>query len=358
MPFARPSLPNLIDRIRTDIETRLPGTDPRLRRSILGAVGRAVAGEMHGLYGFLDWMSRQIIPDTAEGAILERHADWWRVTRNPAAPATGSVDFTGSDGAIIPAGTTLQRSDGAEYTTDAEATIDSGTATAVVTASTAGQDGSAVAGVSLQLTSPISGVQSSATVASGGLTGGADEEDDDALRERLRQRVQQPPQGGAVTDYEQWALDVEGVSRVWVMPLWDGIGTVGVYFTRDDDAAIIPDAAEVQAVQDYIDALRPVTADVTAYAPTEVPQDMTIQLAPNDSATQAAVEAELADLFRREGDVEDGNGSGTILVSHIREAISTATGETDHALVSPTSDITLNPGELATLGAITWQAIP
>ncbi|TKA91801.1 baseplate J/gp47 family protein [Guyparkeria sp. SB14A] len=358
MPFARPSLPTLIERNRADVESRLPGTEPRLRRSVLGALGRSVAGEMHGLYGYLDWLSRQIVPSTAEAEILERHASWWGIDRNPAAAATGNVEFSGSDGAIIPAGTTLQRSDGIEYATDAEATISGGTATAAVTASAGGQDTSAVAGVSLQLTSPISGVQSSATVASGGLTGGADEESDDDLRDRLRKRVQQPPQGGAVSDYEQWALEVEGVTRVWVMPRWNGIGTVGVYFTRDDDAAIIPDAAEVQAVQDYLDDLRPVTADVTAYAPTEAAQDMTIQLAPNDSATQAAVEAELADLFRREANVEDGNGAGTILISHIREAISTATGETDHVLVSPTSDITLNPGELATLGAITWQAIP
>lgn len=357
MAFARPTLPELIDRIQADIESRLPGTDPRLRRSVLGAVGRAVAGQLHGLYGYLDWLSEQIIPSTATDEILERHASWWGVSRNPAAAASGTVTFTGTDGTVIPAGTTLQRSDGVDYTTDAEGTIASGTVDIAVTATEGGQDTNADAGVSLSLVSPIAGAQSSATVATGGLTGGADEESDSALRTRLRQRVQEPPQGGAVTDYEQWALEVEGVTRVWVMAQWSGAGTVGVYFTRDDDASLIPDAAEVTAVQDYLDDRRPVTADVTVYAPTEQAQDMTIQLAPNTSTVQAAVEAELEDMFRRDADVEDGNGSGTILLSRIREAISTATGETDHVLVSPASDITLSAGEIATLGNITWQAL-
>ncbi|RMG49544.1 MAG: baseplate J/gp47 family protein, partial [Gammaproteobacteria bacterium] len=213
------------------------------------------------------------------------------------------------------------------------------------------------ANVTLSLVSPIAGVDSSATVATGGLTGGADQETDDALRDRLRARVQNPPHGGARKDYEAWALEVEGVTRAWVFPHWTGAGTVGVFFVRDDDASIIPDAAEVQAVQDHIDALRPVTAAVTCYAPTAVPIDMTIQLSPNTTAVQSAVQAELQDLFRREANVEDGNGSGTLLISHIREAISRAEGEVDHVLVTPSADITLSPGEMAILGNLTFQAL-
>ncbi|WP_303905618.1 baseplate J/gp47 family protein [Thiohalomonas denitrificans] len=359
MAFNRPTLPALIDRIQSDIESRLPGTDPRLRRSVLFAIVRAIAGAVHGLYGFLAWMARQIIPSTADANYLERHASWWGIGRKPAAPAVGIVDFTGTDGAVIPAGTTLQRADSVEYTTDAEGTITGSVAEIAVTAVEGGQDTNADPGVTLSLVSPISGVYSTATVsvAGDGLTGGADEEGDDSLRDRLKARVQRSPQGGAIADYEAWALEVEGVTRAWVMPAWAGLGTVGVFFVRDDDALIIPDAAEVQAVQDYLDTVRPVTADVTAYAPTVEPVDMTIQLAPNTLDVQAAVEASLTDLFRREANVEDGNGSGAIPISHIREAISGAEGEIDHVLISPSGDVAPSLGALATLGVITWQAI-
>ena len=69
---------------------------------------------------------------------------------------------------------------------------------------------------------------------------------------------------------------------------------------------------------------------------------------------RAVVEAELEDLLTREGEVDDGSGSGTILLSHIREAISVATGETDHTLTAPAADVTFSLGEIAVMGTVTW----
>ena len=41
-------------------------------------------------------------------------------------------------------------------------------------------------------------------------------------------------------------------------------------------------------------------------------------------------------------------------MSHIREAISTAAGETDHVLTSPTADVVESATEIATLGTVTF----
>jgi uncharacterized phage protein gp47/JayE len=98
-----------------------------------------------------------------------------------------------------------------------------------------------------------------------------------------------------------------------------------------------------------------VTADVTVFAPTPVKLDFTISLTPDTTAARAAVQAELEDLLLREAEPEDGDGSGTILVSHIREAISLAAGETDHALTAPAADVTLAAGEMSVMGTITWS---
>lgn len=349
MPFTRPTLPQLIERDIADIESRLPGSDARLRRSVLGALARAHAGAVHGLYGFLDWLSRQILPDTADAEILARWANVWGVTRKAAAQAKGSVTLTGTTGVVIPAGTVLQRSDSVEFTTDAEATLAAGTATAAVTASVGGAAGNTAAGSALAFVSPIAGVNSSATVTAAGLTQGTDTESDDDLRERLLTRIQSPPQGGTAADYVAWAKEVAGVTRAWCYPQELGVGTVTVRFVRDDDASIIPDAAEVQAVQDHIDPLRPVTADVSVAAPIAVPLDFTITITPATQAVKDAVAAELADLLRREAEP-----GGTILLSHIREAISVAAGETNHVLTVPAADVTHTTGQLATMGTITW----
>lgn len=349
MAFTRPDLPALINRAEADIETRLPGADARLRRSNLNVLARVHSGAAHGLYGYLEWISRQVIIDTADGDILERHASIWGVERKAASPAVGNITVTGTNGAIIPADSALARSDGAQYTTDAEATISGGTATIAVTAVEGGQAGNAAAASSLSFDTPIAGVSTSATVDAGGLTGGADIETDDDLRARLLARIQAPPHGGAQHDYVAWALEVAGVTRAWVYPAELGLGTVTVRFVRDDDASPIPDAAEVLAMQEYIDSVRPVTADVTVAAPIAVPLNFTIDIVPDTATIRAAIEAELRDLLRREAEP-----GATILLSHIREAISLATGENDHILTAPAANVTHAVGEMATFGTITW----
>lgn len=356
MPFQRPTLTDLQQQIAADIESRLPGADSQLRRSLLGVLSRAFTGSMHGLYGFLDFTSRQVFPDSAEAEFLDRWAGIWGVTRKPAWPASGNVTFTGTNGTVIPAATQLQRGDGATYLTAAEATIAAGTATVAVTAETPGSDGNADAGTTLNMVAPIAGLQASATVAAGGLTQGSDEEADDSLLARLLTRIQQPPHGGAKHDYVAWTLDKEAheidVTRAWAYPQELGIGTVTVRFMMDDAYADgIPLQADVDAIQAYIDLVRPVTAAVTVVEPTAVPLAFEISgLNPATQEVKDAIEAQLKDLIRREAEP-----GGTILISHIREAISTAAKEFDHALVSPAADVTHTTGQIATFGGITWS---
>lgn len=350
MAFNRPSLTELNDRITNDIDSRAPRTEPRLRRSLFGILGRIVAGVVHGLYGYQEYKSKQYLADTADEDHFPRHASIWNVPRKAAEFAIGNADVTGTNGSVIEAGSLWQRSDGVEYSVDEEVTISGGTATLSLTAVIAGASANASAGVTLTAVETIPGVDSQATIDADGLTNGTDIESLEAWRARVLTRIQRPPHGGAKQDYETWALEVPGVTRAWVFPKELGDGTVTVRFVRDDDASIIPDAAEIQAVQDYIDTVRPVTADLTVVAPTPVELDLTIELTPNTTTVQAAVEAEIEDLLRREAEP-----GGTILISHIREAISIAAGETDHSLVSPVADITHNTGEMAVMGTITWQ---
>lgn len=350
MPFTRPTLSTLIDNAERDFDARIDGADTRLRRSVLSVLARVLAGAVHGLYGYLDFNARQALPDTAQDEFLERHASIWGVGRLAATSATGSVDLTGTDGSVVPVGVVLQRADGAEFTVDAAVTITAGVATVAVTASTAGAAGETVAATTLDFQSPVPGVDATGTVATGGLTGGADRESDAKLQARLLARIQQPPHGGSESDYIAWAKEIAGVTRVWVLPDHLGAGTVGVAFTRDDDAGgPIPDAAEVQAVQDHIDVERPVTADVTVFAPVAQALNFTISVTPDTPAIRAAIEAELADLILREAEV-----AGTLLLTHIAEAISTAAGENDHTLTVPAADVTVAAGQLTTMGVVTW----
>ncbi|MFN3883279.1 MAG: baseplate J/gp47 family protein [Rhodocyclaceae bacterium] len=351
MAFQRPSLADLVAQVQSDIDIRLPGADSRLRRSALSVLAYVIAGTAHLLYGFIDWCARQILPDTAEAEWLARHASIYDIQRRSASFAAGPATLTGIAGCIIPAGTRLLRGDGWIYATQAEANIAVNTVSVAVEAEQAGAAGNAEAGVALNLITPIAGVQSAAVVAAGGLTGGANEESDASLLQRLLARIRLPPHGGADFDYEYWAKQVAGVTRVWVYPRALGLGTVTVRFMMDDTYADgIPQPADVAAVQAYIDdpTRRPATAEVFVVAPIAVPLNFQISgLNPATQAVRDAITASLRDLIRREA-----APAGTLLYSHIREAISTAAGEYDHQLVTPAADVPHGTGEICVLGNV------
>lgn len=353
MAFIRPTLTEIIDRVLADLSSRLLGVDGAvLRRSVLGILGRALAGASHEIHGRLDYLARQIFPDTAEKLYLERWASVWNVLPKPAEYATGLVTFTGVNGSVILAGTILQRQDGVLFETTVEVAISSGTVTTAVIAVDAGAAGNTDEDIALSLQQPVTGVQVTATVAAGGLAAGSDAETDESLRARVLARIRKPPQGGAGYDYVAWALEVPGVTRAWVYPAEMGLGTVTVRFVRDLDASLIPDTPEVTAVYDYIEYRRPVTAELFVVPPVAVAQNFNIQLSPDTTAIRAAVQAEVIDLIAREAEP-----GGTILISRLREAVSTAAGESDNVVVSPSANITRTTGQITVPGTFTFGPI-
>jgi len=350
MAFSRPTLQQLIERIGTDLKTRLGLSGAVLRRSVVGILAHVYAATVHSLYGYLDTIARQAHPLTAEGPFLDRWGSLWKITRKPAGVAGGVVTFNGADGSVILSGTILQRADGVEYQTTQNATITAGFTNVSVSAIEGGTKSNAQAGSRLSLISPIAGVQTVAVIDSNGLVNGSDIENDTDLRARLIARIQTPPQGGTVEDYRQWALSVPGVTRAFVFENYLGGGTVGVSFVTDNAASMIPDDLKVAEVRAVVEMNRPLMVDVSVFAPINVVVNFSIRLFPNQPVVQQAVRNELLDLFRRES-----QPGKTILRSHMNEAISIAAGEVDHALVLPASNIVLGENEIATLGQISWR---
>lgn len=351
MPFARPALTELIDRVTADISSRVTGVESAvLRRSLLGILARSEAGAVHMLYGFIEWAAKQAVIDTAEKEYLERWAKIWKVFRKAADYSSGDALLSGLAGSTVPAGTILQRQDGVQYRVLADGTFTGTTLQPTVVAVEPGAAGNAAAGTPLFLLSPVAGVQSTCSAATD-IDGGLDVETDPQLLSRLLQRIRQPPHGGAASDYEQWALEVAGVTRVWVYPNQMGAGTVTVLFVCDGEADIIPTPAKVAEVQAYINARRPVTAEVYVAAPIADALNMTVKLEPNTAVVQAAVLAEIADLIAR-----DSKPGSPTLISRLREAVSIAADETDNAIVTPTADVAHATGHMAVPGIITFSS--
>lgn len=357
MAFNRDTLAKIKERLINRVNADLRGGDASLRHSVEGVIATLCAMTVHEINGYLSWISKQILLETADDENVEMHAGGWSIYRKAPSAATGTAQFQGTNGAVIGTGAVLKRADNVEYITLEDITITGGSGSGAVQAVNTGADGNCGIGVKVTLIAPVAGVQSEGVViddgSGAGITGGADIEEIEDLRARALARKRRPPQGGAANDYEDWAKSVAGVTRAWTYPNQYGAGTVGVTFVMDNKAGtIIPSAGEVATVQEYIDERRPVTADVTVFAPVLVPVAFEIHIDPNTASVRAAIEAELRDLFKREG-----KPNGTIYISRIREAISVASGEFDHVLVSPVANIEMAFGEMPDVGIITWEAL-
>ncbi len=354
MPFQRPALGDLITRIRGDLRGRLEIAGPLLRRAMADVLGAVWGGTVHMLHGFLQWLALQLFVDTAEREFLLRIASVYGITPVAAQSAGGNVTATGTNGSPILAGTILRLDAATSYRVTTGQTITAGTATLAVVATLAGATANLPAGASLTFESPVPGVNATVIVAAGGITGGVEEEGTEEVRDRLRLRLQEPPQGGADQDYKAWVLAVPGVTRDWVFPHELGLGTVVVRFVLDGQPNILPDAAAVAAAQAALAAQRPITAAVTAAAPTQLAVAFSIHVVPDNADTRAAVTAELGDLFRRVAEPGDGVGRGKILMSQIRTAVGISEGVTDYTVTLPPADVIPGVGQLPVIGVISW----
>ena len=238
--FSRPALPALINRLRTDLLTRLGEAD-ELRRSDAEVYARVLGEGINGLYGYLDWQARQYLPDLGDQESVERWANMLGEWYAPAEAASGSVPVVGSVGASIPLSARWQSQAGLLYKPVASVVIDVSPKQVAIICEQTGSAGNLAEGELLTLISPVAGVQSQTSVPVGGIAGGAEQEDIEGLRAKVLRRLSKPPQGGSRADYESWALAAHpSVTRAWVYPQEQGPNTVVVRIVCDRLANPIP----------------------------------------------------------------------------------------------------------------------
>lgn len=352
MPWQSPTLNQLAEQVRADLRGRLPEAKPELRRALLRVVADVDAGAVHGLYGYLAWLAKQLIIDTAEDEWLARWASVWGIYRLAEVAAAGAVELAGDVGAQLLAGTELQADSGAIYTLDETVTIDAqGVATANVTALDAGAAGNLDAGETLRLVSAVIGIDGEAIVSAEGISGGAERERDERLRERLLDRIQRQPHGGNANDYVRWAREAHpDVTRVWPYPHQPDDGELTLRLVCDELETIIPSAEVIDTVQQYIDGVRPVAVrNLYVFAPEPLPLNFDIRLTPDTADTRERVEEAIADFL-----AQTAAPGGTLYREQLSGVIYIAAGDSRHEMPVPAANVVLDANQIAVLGTITW----
>ena len=228
-------------------------------------------------------------------ADLEAHADL-RLgldARLPARAASGTdiLRVTGTlAGAKVEAGDTLASADGTRFEIAEDVTVGVGTADVSMAAITKGIVGNKLSGDVMDFESAPANIETEATL-QGDLSGGFDQETNAGLLERVQHAYKNPPAGGRFSDYWGWARGVAGVGQAYSYgpSSYDldgrrGLGIVDVaLLSPGTGSARAPSAAVVSAVQDALDANRPVHAKPgLALAAVGVAQDVDVQLTPRE----------------------------------------------------------------------------
>jgi uncharacterized phage protein gp47/JayE len=358
MAWETPTLQDVVNRAARAFDGNLEGADAKLWPNNVAVSAKVIGGAVWPAYEYLDFIARQRFVHLAEGEFLDKHAKDWGMARLQPTYARGKATFSGTDATTIPAGAELRRSDDERYLTTSSGTITSGTVDIEVKAVASGSAGNALGGVVLSPINAISGVTSIA-VSNDGIGNGADLERDPPLRERVLVRKRLKPQGGAAHDYWQWTREVNaGISHVFVDPVTESNGraSVGIWFLMYGVYADgLPQAADVDAVADYIETQRPAGAVVDVGLATADTTDITINGLEGDTqATRDAIELELRDFFRREMRVSTLTDPFTLRRSRLVEAISQAAGEMYHDTTSLPADTVVAAGHIPTLGTVSF----
>lgn len=372
MPWVTPTLKALRLLNKNAIQSKTGA--PIIPSSMTRYLADTNAGNAHLALRYVDWLADQLLPDRAEHEWLDRHGNIWLLNadssrgRKLATLATGTATATTTSGTVVvPDATPVQGAGlaGLGYETVGATTVGVAPTNVSIRAVQAGKAGNADPGDILSFGIAMVGVNSNLTVVE--LTGGADDESDDDLLVRILKRIREPPMGGDATDYEAWALAVPGVTRAWAAPNEMGMGTVTIRFMCDELRATgdpmtdgFPLPADITAVTNYIDTVRPVTLkDRFIQAPIPYPINLTIShLDPDTMAMHNAIQASIATMLKEVAKPAHSiNGAlqpaQTIFAAWVSEAILSTPGVFSFDLTMADA-VMPNGGNMAVLGSITW----
>lgn len=266
--FTVPTLDDMHQLLIALLGRLLPGVSTT-RTSTATLWQRTAAAAATDVHAHVDSALADLLPDTAQGAALDR---WGAIVGRPRKGATPArkadalrlVNTTGA-GVGYTAGAALYHVSGLRFeiaetgTVPADATkdvdlvaIDTGAATRLA------------AGEVLTFETPIAGLEEQAVLVLDVDEDGVDQESDGDYRARLLARFADPPLGGADADYEHWALSsAASIANAYVLANRSALGTVDVVALHTGTGtARFLSSGERTALLAYLTARRPSGATV------------------------------------------------------------------------------------------------
>ena len=217
-----------------------------------------MAIEFAKTYMEMDNIHSIMFVDSAFGEDLDKKTYEFGIPRKLGERAKGVVKFKGEDKTLVPRNMTISTDGGFKYITISQGYIVDGEIDILVEAEEVGELYNIGSNAKWELPNEI---VVSELVNESDFEGGIDIEDDEELRKRFFDTVQNVRTSGNKNDYEYWAKEVVGVYNADVYPLHFGPGTVKVVASGEGR---LPLSSEIlENCRDFILDSAPIGATVT-----------------------------------------------------------------------------------------------
>ena len=229
--------------------------------SFLSNMASAISQELAKAYiNMSDILSLGFIEDNFD-TFLDKRVSEFGVYRKQGSKTIGEIKVEGQDGVTIENGT-IVKANGLYFTVlnDIELPNDN---VIYVEANEVGYKYNLLANTEFELVEKNEKITK--LVNEVDFTNGVDIETDEDLRKRFVKVVNNPSTSGNKNHYEEWALEVNGVGRAIVYPLWNGNGTVKVMIVGNDNKPVTDEI--VEACKTHIEECMPIGCQLTIITP-------------------------------------------------------------------------------------------
>ncbi len=398
MSLVTPTTKDISDNIIAQLEATLGQSIPLLPKSFLRVLSKALAGVFVLLYKYSGFMFLQVFVKTASSAdtvvngVTINPLNFWGELIGVGLPVAATraemvIDVTVlTQTGTLPAGTQLvSASNGVTYIILSPVLLDAATVQATIRAAADQGGGGGMGAIGnvqvadvVSFANPLANIARDAVVASLSVTG-ADAEAISVYRQRVVDRFQKTPQGGAAVDYELWGEEVAGIVNIYPYTS-DCPGQVDVYVEATEassgSADGIPTISQLEAVLASITlddaglpSRRPINALVNTFPISRLSFDIAVSglIVDNLSQVQADITVALTEYMLERAPFIEGlsvlprfdrvTSSGVIAVV---DSIVSAVGGVFNAVTVmqttfPVDIFSLGIGEKAKLGTLTFN---
>lgn len=322
------------------------------RASDIGIRLRVLAGEIYSMTSEIEWLRKQMFPDTATGAQLDLHGTQRGLSRRRGRKADGllvfRLDMPLEFDLVIPIGTVCTVEDGSlNYVTTEEAEIYSGDTFAWVAceAENSGEKYNIAADRVKTIVTYFSvGIRINNASS---FIGGTDDEDDDSFRKRIFESYRSVPNGADAEYFRQTAESVEGVQSASVYASTD---TAGLVFVVIGGRGAIPSDDVKNAAAALLAEKAPLGITVSTQKTGTIPVNVSVNISVRSGYDINEVKSDVESVIRKF--FLDMSVGEDFRAAALGSAVIKVDGVTNYSF-SGTSDTSVSAASMAVLGTLT-----